>query len=120
MILPRGGDGGRCNSSDLRPPGKRRRHGGEQPLWRRDGRELYYISPDKKLIAVDVASEGSTFTAGVSRIVMETRSIAGWDTTSIGSRYAVTADGERFLMTTATEGVSPITLTLNWTSALNK
>ena len=51
---------------------------------------------------------------------METRSLTGWDTATVGSRYAVTADGERFLITTATEDVAPITIALNWPAALKQ
>ena len=95
------------------------KNGGYQPLWRRDGRELYYIAPDKKLIAVDVRTEASGFATGVSRALMDTR-ITGWGGINAGAQYAVTADGERFLISTATEGVLPITLALNWTALLEQ
>lgn len=38
--------------------------GGKQPHWRRDGRELYYLSTDNRLMAVE-ATIGPSFTAGV-------------------------------------------------------
>jgi len=93
------------------------KNGGYQPLWRRDGRELYYVAPDKKLIAVDIRAEGSGFAMGESRVLMDTR-ITGWGGISGGTQYAVTADGERFLINTATEGVLPITVAINWTTLL--
>ncbi len=95
------------------------KNGGYQPLWRRDGRELYYIAPDKKLVAVEVRVEASGFATGVSRALMDTR-ITGWGGVNSGSQYAVTADGERFLISTATEGVLPITLAVNWMAALSR
>ena len=38
--------------------------GGEQPLWRRDGRELFYLSGDRKLMAVEVKGDANKFEAG--------------------------------------------------------
>jgi Tol biopolymer transport system component len=35
--------------------------GGEQPRWRRDGKELFYLSADHKLMSVEMSSEGSMF-----------------------------------------------------------
>ena len=40
--------------------------GGSEPRWRRDGKELFYLAPDGKMMAVDVKA-GSTFEAGVAR-----------------------------------------------------
>jgi Tol biopolymer transport system component len=37
--------------------------GGKQPRWRADGKELYFIALDNKLMAVTVAASGSTFEA---------------------------------------------------------
>jgi hypothetical protein len=36
-----------------------------QPEWRRDGKELFYLSGDGKIMAVDVATDGAEFAAGV-------------------------------------------------------
>jgi Tol biopolymer transport system component len=41
--------------------------GGVQPLWRRDGRELYFLAPDGKMMAVDVRL-GDTFQAGTPHV----------------------------------------------------
>ena len=43
-----------------------------------------------------------------------------WERSNHGSQYAVTADGERFLVNNATDTTLPITLVLNWTAALKK
>lgn len=89
--------------------------GGQQPLWRRDGRELFYVAPDKKLTGV-VVQAGSDFAAGEARALIDTR-IASWERSTQGVQYAVTADGQRFLVNTATDTTVPITLVLNWTAA---
>lgn len=95
------------------------RGGGRLPVWRPDGRELLYISPDNKLVAVDVTSTPSSFAVGAPRIAAETR-VAGWEAASQGSSFAVTPDSQRFLVSHAGDAVRPITLVLNWTGALKK
>ncbi len=90
--------------------------GGQLPQWRRDGSELFYIAPDKKLIGVSVKT-GSDFSVGEARALVETR-ISSWE--RLGGQYAVTADGQRFLVNTASDTPLPITLVLNWTAALKK
>ena len=92
--------------------------GGHQPQWRRDGGELFYMAPDRKLIGVAVQT-GSAFVPGAARALVETR-ITSWERSNFGSQYAVTADGERFLVNNATDTTLPITLVLNWTAALKK
>jgi serine/threonine protein kinase/Tol biopolymer transport system component len=94
--------------------------GGSEPRWRRDGRELYYLAPDGKLMAVDV-TVGSTFVAGTARPLFQTRRrehIASADLFS----YDVSADGQRFLVNTDVGEVtsSPLTVVLNWTAELKK
>ena len=92
--------------------------GGCQPRWRRDGRELFYIAADRKLMAVDVKL-GSTFEAGVPKALFG----AGVLTlTDFRNHYAVTADGQRFLINTTIEGAdtTPITVVVNWTAGLKR
>ncbi len=93
--------------------------GGLQPQWRRDGAELFYVTPDKKLIGTAVRTGLSDFIVGASTPLVETR-MTGWERISPGCEYAVTADGQRFLVSTATDAVLPIMLGLNWTAALRK
>ncbi|MBI3208230.1 MAG: protein kinase [Candidatus Solibacter usitatus] len=88
--------------------------GGSKPYWRRDGKELYYIAGNK-MMAVAVKSAGTKFEPGVGVPLFDTRT-TGW------APYAVTPDG-RFLINTQEEpeeNASPITVVLNWTSALKK
>ncbi len=90
--------------------------GGVQPQWRRDGGELFYVAPDKKLMSVTVRS-GSNFAPGETLPLFGTR-MTGWDRTNFSRQYTVTADGLRFLVNTATDETVSVTLVLNWTSAL--
>jgi Tol biopolymer transport system component len=91
--------------------------GGGQPHWRRDGKELYYISPDKRLMAVTVSLDG-TFESGKPTQLFSTQ-ITGFLSPD---RYDVSADGQRFLVNSAVEEASdtPINVVLNWTSTLKK
>jgi serine/threonine protein kinase len=96
------------------------RGGGSQLQWRRDGRELYYVAPDKKLMAVEVKPSGTSFAWGEPQPLIETR-MTGWERSGAGCcQYAVSADGQRFLISTATNTAIPITVAVNWTAALRR
>ena len=51
--------------------------------------------------------------AGTSRVIIDAR-VAGWERTGSGSPYAITPDGERFLVSNAAETAQPITLIFKW------
>jgi serine/threonine protein kinase len=86
--------------------------GGEQPTWRGDGKELFYVAPDKKIMAVEVKID-SAFEAGTPRELFQTQ-IAPF--IEARNQYVVTADGERFLVNTMLDEIStaPIAVVLNW------
>jgi dipeptidyl aminopeptidase/acylaminoacyl peptidase len=94
--------------------------GGSEPRWRRDGKELYYLAPDRKLIAVEVKT-GTTFEAGAARPLFQTRPREHMSSADLFS-YDVSADGQRFLVNTDVgEATSPpLTVILNWTAGLKK
>jgi len=91
--------------------------------WRRDGKKLFYLSPDNKLMAVTVSGQGSAFEAGAVHPLFEVRGrLAGYLGSGQGYNYDVSADGQRFLVNTAVGQTTsaPITLVVNWTAALNR
>jgi hypothetical protein len=98
--------------------------GGAQPRWGRDGREIYYLAPDAKLMAVEVKMTPQ-FEHSVPKPLFRTRvfgsTVAG-EFTGGYLRYAATADGKRFLIDSAVEETvqAPITVVLNWTAGLKK
>src|SRR5438309_1199910 len=47
--------------------------GGGQPHWRRDGKELFYVTADKKLMAVEVNGSSGTFEAGIPKSLFDLR-----------------------------------------------
>jgi serine/threonine protein kinase len=87
--------------------------GGTQPRWSADGKELYFIAPDEKLMAVSVTTAGTTFAAGTPVALFAAPLAPGGATNK--QQYAVSRDG-RFLLNQPTEAstATPITLILNW------
>ena len=88
--------------------------GGDNPLWRRDGKELFYLSPDGMAMAVDVSTSG-VFQAGVPKALFKVPpGVLFW---------AVSSDGKRFLMPApsgANASSPPFTVVLNWQAGLKK
>ncbi|HEX6186735.1 MAG TPA: protein kinase [Pyrinomonadaceae bacterium] len=90
--------------------------GGAQPHWRADGKELFYMTPDRKLMAVDVNSQQS-FAVGAPKLLFQT-TVARYEAPN---RYAVSRDGQRFLINSAVEEVShTMTVVLNWTAEIKR
>ena len=88
--------------------------GGGQPRWRRDGKELFYLAPDGKLMAVAVTAGAGGLETSSPRELFNTGIVA-----SIFQRrnqYVVTRDGQRFLVNISAEDEStaPITVVMNW------
>ena len=90
-------------------------NGGSQPQWRRDGRELFYLSRAAHLVAVPINPRGTEFTAGRPNelFALGERSRGAADALL---RYAVSRDGTRFLFakTPADVSPSPLTVVLGW------
>jgi len=94
--------------------------GGMQPEWRRDGKELFYISADGKLTEVPVATDGPTFSAGTPHALFDVE--IPEPNPPYPTDYAVTADGQRFLVNTVVDQPArpALTVILNWTADLKK
>ncbi len=104
---PSGGDsGGAWQISD---------RGGNQPQWRADGKELFYLH-DNTLMAVDVNTDGASFSAGTPRPLFS----VNIESEQRRNRYIATKDGQRFLVVlrapTAIE--TTIAVQVNWPSVL--
>jgi eukaryotic-like serine/threonine-protein kinase len=106
-VVPFPGPGGKWQVS----PG-----GGCYARWRRDGKELFYLSPDNRIMAAEIKTEGSSFTIGAVKPLFETRVYR-----STFGGYDVAADGQRFMI--CYEPGQPnvaITLVENWDAELKK
>jgi hypothetical protein len=96
--------------------------GGVQPRWRKDGKELFYLSPDEQLMAVTVRGEAEIDVEPAHplfRTQLPMWATGGppiWRTS-----YAVAGDGQRFLLNNPPEHPAPpITVVLNWPAALRR
>jgi Tol biopolymer transport system component len=105
-------------------PGEKRQisnGGGAQPRWGRDGKEIFYLTPDDKLMAVPIRVQGASLDRGTPVALFQPplsgtafSGLAG----NIRPQYDVAPDG-RFLMNVMTEETtSPITVILNWSGLL--
>jgi Tol biopolymer transport system component len=88
--------------------------GGVTPRWRRDGKELFYLAPDRKIMSLDVRTGGTTFEYGSAKALFEAPVDAV--STTATNRYDVSADGQRFLVNASVENATstPITIVVNW------
>jgi eukaryotic-like serine/threonine-protein kinase len=101
-------------------PGERQRistAGGAQVRWRRDGRELFYVALDGRLMAVSIrfAPDGQTVEPSTPAPLFATH-VGGAVSTTDRQQYVVSPDGQRFLMSVLPEDPNPppITVVLNW------
>ena len=104
--FPSGGDKRRVSTN-----------GGVQPKWRNDGKEIFYLSADRRLMSIEVRSL-SPLILGEPRPLFST-GITGPIAVapSSNNHYAVTRDGQRFFVNTSIDqqNIAPITVVVNWT-----
>jgi dipeptidyl aminopeptidase/acylaminoacyl peptidase len=107
-VRPLSGSGGKYQVST---------QGGSDARWSRDGKEVFYLTLQGDLMAVDVTSDPS-FRAGMPRKLFHATPPRGME----GPQYAVTPDGQRFLlwMPTGRTSIPPTTVIVNWASAVRK
>jgi serine/threonine protein kinase/Tol biopolymer transport system component len=93
-------------------------NGGWGPMWRRDGKEMFYLGLDGKMMAVEVKTDAAQFEAGEPKQLFQTQLQESWKR----NQYVVTPDGQRFLLVYPREAEkpSPITVVVNWPALLKK
>jgi Tol biopolymer transport system component len=91
--------------------------GGTVPVWRRDGKELFYVASDGKLMSVEIKSS-QPFEIGVPTELFQ----AAIKNIQHSLCFSPSNDGQRFLVNTYVESnnPAPITVVLNWTADLKK
>jgi Tol biopolymer transport system component len=94
--------------------------GGVEPRWRGDGKELYYLASDGHMVAVSITPHGDALEIGPPRQLFATEATGLTLGILGGNQYAVTRDGQRFLLNEPlqNESTTPITVVVNWTAAL--
>ncbi len=92
-------------------------NGGGAPRWRADGRELFYLSEDNKLMAVEIQEKGGSLEIGSTQTLFPVSA-----SSSLLLPYDVTSDGKKFVIVVpvAGSGGEPITLVTNWVASLKK
>jgi Tol biopolymer transport system component len=101
--------------------------GGQAPRWRADGKEMFFVAPDGKMMAVPVnAKTGAkpTFEAGVPVALFATSMLSTGEGLRPQYQYDVTADGSRFLIAHRVNSAAPtvptLTVVTNWLAGLEK
>lgn len=93
--------------------------GGTFPVWRADGKEIFYLASDAKLMAVPIESGVNLFRPGAPKPLFQTN----LNTDLLLDReYDVTPDGQRFIINQGTAEINdtPITVIVNWPKLLQK
>ena len=85
--------------------------GGRQPLWRADGKELYFVSDDRRFFAVDVSERDGVFEYGVPKFLFDMRA----NVFNTRNSYIPSRDGKRFLVNMLLEADdAPISIVQHW------
>ena len=92
--------------------------GGEEPRWRGDARELFYVATDGSVMAVPITT-GPAFRAGVPAPLFHTR-MSRFMMGNLFIDYEVAADGLRFLVNQPAANGPPITVVQNWVEGLKR
>ncbi len=94
--------------------------GGIEPVWRGDGAELFFLSPDHRIMSVSVKARGPRFEAGAPARLFQVP-MAGARLPPL-THYAASADGHRFLVNAATGAATlpTISVVANWTGLVGR
>ena len=83
--------------------------------WRGDGREIYYLSEDRRIMVAEVKATGSSLEVGVVKQLFDVKS------RSVVYMPAASVDGRRFLLgLPLSHSATPLTLVQNWAEELKK
>ena len=96
------------------------RGGGSEPRWRRDGKELFYLTRDGKVAAVGI-KEGNQSSVGTPQILFQASIIRAANRSDFSVfHWDVAADGKQFLIDTAEGSSDALTVVMNWAALLEK
>ena len=94
--------------------------GGIVPVWRPDGKELYYLNPAGAMMAAPITVTGATLAPGAPVVLFPTRIVGGGADVQVGRNYDVAPDGRFLIATELDSGDAPITLLQNWNPEARK
>ena len=92
--------------------------GGDCPVWRNDGKELFYLGASNSIVAVSVEG-GTTFRAGAPQTLFQVPLL---NMTGFRTVFALSPDGQRILVNQFLEesNRTPVSVVANWTAELTK
>ena len=88
--------------------------GGVFPVWRPDGKELYYLNPEGTMMAATITVTGPTLAPGAPVALFPTRILGGGAGFGLGRSYDVAPDGRVLINPVLDVEAAPITLLTNW------
>jgi len=88
--------------------------GGSLPRWRRDGKEMFYISPANDMVAAEIEETPGGINVRATKVLFRCCDFLYYE----AAPYDVTADGKRFVIRTPTGREGPLTLVVNWMASL--
>ena len=94
--------------------------GGIHPVWRPDGKELYYLNPAGAMMAAPITVTGATLEPGAPVVLFPTRIFGGGVDVQQGRQYDVAPDGRFLINTELDDAAAPITLLKNWNPEAKK
>jgi serine/threonine-protein kinase len=97
-------------------------NGGRQPLWAKNGKELFYVALDGVITAVPVEPRGTSWSSGTPQPLLKRRY---YSSGGVPRQYDASPDGQRFLMlkqgaTNPSAALPQIVLVQNWLDELRK
>ncbi len=93
--------------------------GGTEPAWRADGKELFYLAPDRYMMAVPITAS-SPLQPGTPQRLFEAPVSSNITSSYTRNQYIVTGDGQRFLINepVGRTSFSAVTVVVDWIAAL--
>ena len=89
--------------------------GGQYPRWRRDGKEIFFLAADSRVMAAEVEAKEGSFQVGAVKSLFTALPY------NSGAPFDVSADGKRFvIVSVGQEQGAPITLVVNWPAKIGQ
>ncbi len=89
--------------------------GGGEPIWRHDQKELFYLSADRKMVSVLMNDQ---IEPELPSVLFQTSLSPPTVSSAVGRQYAVSADGQRFLLGRTITRPASFHIVMNWTKLL--
>jgi hypothetical protein len=91
-------------------------NGGSNPVWSRDGKEIFFIGPGREMMAVAVRKNGGGLEIGTPKVLFDSKMVANPHLAS----FDVDKDGRFLIPVQQRAGPAPLTLIINWQAGLKK